>query len=345
MDMQEVAGESITVPGAPSIPGLTFRHFRGPSDFPAISAVMGAANAADGIERVTTPEDIARYYSHMTHCDPYRDMVFVEVDGEVVGYDRRWSAQEENGPWIYGLLEGALKPEWRGRGLGQAILDYMEGRLREAAAGRAAEGERFFQAEAGDSEKAREALLLGAGYEAVRHGILMVRPLSGPGAEPITVSPMPDGLDVRPVEPERYRDVWEADVEAFRDHWGYVPPTEANYQGFLVSPLFNPKLWQVAFDIQSGQVAGMVLNFVNEPENTEFNRRRGYTEGISVRRPWRKRGLARALLTSSLQMFKDMGMTEAALGVDTQNLSGALRLYESVGFRMRQRFSIYRKPF
>jgi ribosomal protein S18 acetylase RimI-like enzyme len=62
-----------------------------------------------------------------------------------------------------------------------------------------------------------------------------------------------------------------------------------------------------------------------------------------VRRPWRRRGLARALLTRSLKMFQDMGMEEAALGVDTENLSGALRLYESVGFRAVKRQTIYRK--
>ncbi len=54
-------------------------------------------------------------------------------------------------------------------------------------------------------------------------------------------------------------------------------------------------------------------------------------------------GLARALLTHSLQMFKDMGMDHAALGVDTQNLSGALDLYQSVGFRVEKRQTAYRK--
>ena len=62
-------------------------------------------------------------------------------------------------------------------------------------------------------------------------------------------------------------------------------------------------------------------------------RKRGWTENIAVRRPWRKRGLARALIIRSLAMLKAQGMTEAALGVDTQNTSGALRVYESCGFK------------
>jgi ribosomal protein S18 acetylase RimI-like enzyme len=101
----------------------------------------------------------------------------------------------------------------------------------------------------------------------------------------------------------------------------------------------------VAWDASTGEVAGQVQNFVNAEENEQRGVRRGYTEGISVRRPWRRRGLARALLTRSLQMFKEMGMEEAALGVDAQNLSGALNLYESVGFRVEKRHTTYRKGF
>jgi ribosomal protein S18 acetylase RimI-like enzyme len=89
----------------------------------------------------------------------------------------------------------------------------------------------------------------------------------------------------------------------------------------------------------------MVLNFINSAENQEYRRLRGYTEGISVRRPWRRRGLARALLTRSLLMFQEMGFEEAALGVDGQNPNGALQLYESVGFQVRRRELVYRKDF
>jgi ribosomal protein S18 acetylase RimI-like enzyme len=166
----------------------------------------------------------------------------------------------------------------------------------------------------------------------------MVRPLS----EPIQEKSLPPGLEVRPVALEQYRAVWDANQEAFQDHWGYSPAKEEDYQRWLNESIFQPDLWQVAWD--GGQVVGMVLNFVVEPENEEYGRKRGNTEFICVRRPWRKLGVASALITRSMKMFKEMGMTEAALGVDTQNLSGALRLYESLGFRQVKRHSTYRKP-
>jgi ribosomal protein S18 acetylase RimI-like enzyme len=87
----------------------------------------------------------------------------------------------------------------------------------------------------------------------------------------------------------------------------------------------------------------MVLNFIDQPENREYNRLRGYTENICVRRTWRRRGLARALIARSLSAIKERGMLEAALGVDTENVTGALQLYESMGFRPVKRFTTYRK--
>ena len=129
---------------------------------------------------------------------------------------------------------------------------------------------------------------------------------------------------------------------AFRDHRGYVEPTEEDYQQWIENPNFDPSIWKVAWD--GDQVAGMVLNFINEKQNTEYNRKRGYTENISTRRAWRKRGIARALLTQSIRMFQEMGMEETALGVDTENPSGALNLYLSVGYKEERRFLMYHKP-
>jgi ribosomal protein S18 acetylase RimI-like enzyme len=87
-----------------------------------------------------------------------------------------------------------------------------------------------------------------------------------------------------------------------------------------------------------------VKTFINVSENEKYQRRRGYTEGISVRRPWRRRGLARALIVRSLRDQRDRGMTESALGVDSENISGATRVYEDCGFRPVRRYGIYRKP-
>jgi ribosomal protein S18 acetylase RimI-like enzyme len=343
MGTQTVVGDIIIPPAAPEIPGLRFRGFRGEADYANILAAINASKGADQIERSDTLEAIANNYAHLTNCDPYQDMIFAEVNGGVVGYGRvEWHLNDE-GQWI-GLHLAFLDAAWRHMGIGTAMLRYLEQRLRLIADRLQAEGvitadmPRLFETAIVDTETGRDALLQKEGYTAVRFGHLMSRPLS----EPIEITPMPDGLEVRPVSSDQVRAVWDAAAEAFRDHWGYVEPSEEEYLRFLEDPNNDPGLWMVAWD--GDQVAGSVQNFLDRNENEEYQRKRGYTEGISVCRPYRKRGLATALLTRSLQMFKEMGMDEAALGVDTQNLSGAFRLYERVGFRVYKREIVYRKP-
>jgi ribosomal protein S18 acetylase RimI-like enzyme len=96
--------------------------------------------------------------------------------------------------------------------------------------------------------------------------------------------------------------------------------------------------------VATNEVAGQVQTFIDEPENEKFNRRLGYTEGISVRRPYRQRGLARAMIAESLRTLKAQGMTESALHVDTESLTGATRLYEACGFATVSSHVVYRKP-
>jgi len=336
--MTTLWNQSIKLHNAPQIRGLKFRGFRGDEDFPKMLAVIDGSKDADGVERSNTLEEITNNYKHLTDCDPYTDMLFAEVNGEVVAYNRAFWYQEENGPRIYTVF-GFLLPEWRRKGIGTAMLKWGEARLREIAAQHPHTEERFFQSWTDEGERGTIALLENQGYSAIRYGFEMVRDLS----EPFPEAPMPEGLEVRPVKPEHRRAIWDADVEAFRDHWGYSPPKEDDFQRWLNDPLVDPSLFKIAWD--GDEVAGMVQNFVNHNENEEYERQRGYTEGICVRRPWRKRGLAKSLIVQSMQMFKEMGMTETALGVDAENTSGALKLYKSCGYKVVKQSTTYRKKF
>jgi len=320
-----------------AVPGLVFRGFDGEADYPKMAAVIAASVKADNIERVDSAEDVARYYSHLTNCDPYQDMLFAEGNGQVVGYTRVTWWEELEGVQIYRSL-GFLMPDWRRKCIGSALLKWCERRLSEIASQHGNSKPRYFESAASDSEEGAQILLERHGYTAVWHMFTMVRPT----LDDIPEAAMPAGVEVRPVRLEHLDAIREAMVEAFRDSWGFSEANELTMEEWKEDPNCDLSLWQVAWD--GDQVAGMVLPFINQKENQEYNRLRGWTEDISVRRPWRKRGLARALLVRSLWAIKDRGMREAALGVDTENLSGALHLYESVGFRPVKRWTTYRKP-
>lgn len=342
MTAQTMSQERIELPYAPDVPGLIFRGFQGESDYQKMLDLFNASKGPDQIDRTDTVEDIARYYEHLNNSDPYQDMLFAEVEGQSIASGCvEWAIDEES-KWL-GFHFAFLHPDWRRKGIGTAMLRYLEDHLHQISQELLDEGvitedtPRYFDTFASDTEIGKEALLKKARYKPVRFSYSMVRPLS----EPVDVTPMPEGLEIRTVQPGQFRQVWEADQEAFRDHWGYVVGTEKNYQRWLKDPLNDPDLWKVAWE--GDQVAGMVLNFLNQKENEEYNRLRGWTENISVRKSWRRRGLASALLTRSLLMFKVMGMDHAALGVDTQNLTGALDLYKGVGFVVEKRHTTYRK--
>ncbi len=322
---------------APDIPGLRFRRYHGESDLPGMLQVILGSKEADGIERADTLEEMRHAYTHLTNCDPHQDMILAEVDGELIAYNRTFWSEEVEGDWVYSLF-GFILPTWRRKGIGGAMLRAMEKRIAEIAADHP-EGPRYYQSWAADTELGARALLEREGYAAMRWGYEMVRDLS----EPIPDHPLPGGVELRPVHRDQDQAIWEAHQEAFRDHWGYREPVEGDFEAWRTLPIHNRDLWQVAWE--GKDVVGMVLNFVNENENQAYERLRGYTEDICVRKPWRRQGVAGALIARSLLMLREMGFTEAALGVDTQNRTGALRLYESLGYRVRKEFATYRKAF
>ena len=335
--MAATAGDQIEIRGAPAIDGLRFRHFRGAEDFPAMHAVHRASNIADGTEEVSTLEGMASDYANLTNCDPHRDVVLIEVGGELVGYSRRyWSPLNEGGRAYESF--GFLHPAWRRRGIGTAVLRYNEEGLRAIAAEHPDDGPKWLTGGGLDSQRGTLALLRSAGYEPIRYGYDMLRPT----LDDIPEVPMPEGLEVRPAQREQYRAIWEANNEAFRDHWGEHDESEASYRRFLESPDAEPELWRVAWD--GDEVAGLVINSIDKAGNEQFGRARGWLDSVSVRRPWRRRGLARALIARSLVAFRERGMTSAGLGVDTENPTGALHLYESLGFAPARRYTAYRKP-
>jgi ribosomal protein S18 acetylase RimI-like enzyme len=152
---------------------------------------------------------------------------------------------------------------------------------------------------------------------------------------------LPGGLQLRPVRPEQYQAILQASNEAFADHWGNTTTSWEEFEGWIKHPDTDTLLWHVAWD--GAEIAGMVFGVIPRAENVEYQRRRGMLVNVGVRRPWRGRGLARALLAHAMRALQTRAITEAVLDVDTENTSGALRLYESLGFAPIRRVATYRK--
>jgi mycothiol synthase len=324
--------------GAPAVPGLRFRRYRGEEDLPAMLRVFTAAHAADGLEDVETLEQITLNYSNLVNCDPARDMLLAEVDGDLVAYSRVfWTDLVEGGRSYVNF--GFVHPDWRRQGIGGAMHRHNEQRLREIAAEHPDVSPKWLESQGVDTDAANTALLVGNRYQPARYFYEMVAPtLAG-----IESPPMPEGIQLRPVVRDQYRTLWLAAAEAFRDHWGETEWAEADWERFSADPENgDPRFWRIGWD--GDEVAGVIITIVPVAENEEHGRARVYVASVSVRRPWRRRGLARALLARSLVAAREAGFTSASLGVDTNSPTGATALYASLGFVPERTFTSYRKP-
>jgi len=316
--------------------GLAFRPMRVPDDYAEMNRIANAARAKIGVSFTTTADQLRTYYESATRFVPSRDVAIVEVDGRMVGYARSGTNDEGSGLRVYEIV-AMLDPEVDAARIFPVMLDVIEEHIRGLAAADPA-GPKAIETSGGDGAPDLERVILDAGFEPVRHGYEMVRP----HLDDLPDASLPEGLEIREVEPAHLRPIWEAGTEAFRDAWGFVEPVEGDYEQWLAEIADqDARLWRIAWD--GDQIAGQVRSFINPVENERYGRKRGYTESISVRRPYRRRGLARALIAASFPLLRERGMTEAALGVDTENVSGALRVYERCGFVPVSRTTTYRK--
>jgi mycothiol synthase len=329
----------VQLPGpGPRLDGLRVRRLDLDPDVPALAALIAEVNRHDGVDWIPTEASLRNDFRHASGMDPSEDLIVAELDGRLVGaVEVDWRGRAGR---VFHHIQPWVRPDVRRRGLGRALLAWAEAHvLAGVQAGSMGPPDRPHLL-AGWAElevPGTEAFARGAGYHVDGYGILMTRSLD----EPLPDIDLPAGLVVRPVRPEDHRRIWDADIEAFRDHRDPAERTEEDFLGWFDQPDLDTSLWEVAWD--RDEVAGSVMTFVFPAENEALGVRRGWLEHVSVRRPWRRQGLASALMARSMRRLRDLGLNEAALGADAENLSGAVRVYEALGFRRIRTAANYRK--
>lgn len=334
-DSIPVHGAPVHLADAPPIPGLSFRHAT-PADWVAIANVINRARRADGIDEVRSAGDLAAEHADSESFRLERDVLLAEIEGELVGYAMGYRMVRDG--VLVAETSGAVAPEVRRRRIGSALYLATRARLAAECADDPRPGPRELRAYALESEAATRGLLAEHGYVPIRYGFEMRRYLTGALPE----HPLPEGLEMRPVTEAQHRAIFDADNEAFEDHWGHRAPEEADFQARFHGPDQSPAIWCVAWD--DDQVAGVVMNAIFRDENEALGIRRAWLEHVSVRRPWRGMGVAKALCAASFRVLREQGMDEAWLGVDGTNPTGALQLYEGLGFSSVRRWMAYGRP-
>jgi mycothiol synthase len=324
--------------------GYVARPYGGRADHALMAALKTAAERDEPDAELSTPEQFDASYPHLERCDLSRDVAIVETTrGEPAAYLRTgWDlAGDDSRVWFVIL---AVHPDHRSPELLDALFGGWEAHvdLIEPDDGRPSQLRAWAPHPGiGGSAAGLAAALERAGFTATRFSASLDRP----HLHDIPAYALPDGVEMRPVEPHHLHQIWATHHEAFRGQPDFVETDESEFESFLADPLRDETLWKIAWagDGPDAQVVGQVKSYINAEENRLSGRLRGYTEHISTTLGWRGRGIARALIVASLHELRARGMTEAALGADTDNPQ-AFDLYRMLGYEVVAYQAQYDKP-
>lgn len=237
------------------------------------------------------------------------------------------------------FIEAETHPAHRGKGIGTALLDWALDRARAVHEALFPDVPGEIHTFGGIDNDAKRELLAGAAFTPQRWFATMERDLSTPVA-PWT---LPDGLELLGYADAESEAVRDAHNDAFRDHWGYAPRTAEEWRVHVdETKSFRPATSRVAIDpSESNEVVGYVITYEYEADTQATGVRESYVGTVGVRRPWRKRGLASALLGSVLAAAQQAVYERAALDVDSESPTGAFRVYERLGFAVTKRSVAY----
>ncbi|WP_068620893.1 GNAT family N-acetyltransferase [Paenibacillus tuaregi] len=229
------------------------------------------------------------------------------------------------------MAYGYVHPEYKGRGIGTELLEFLERRGGELS--RSAEREdtvwRLSNVIPALNEQAR-SLLLSRGYEFVRlYSRMNIQFTSAPpkpaAVEAISISPFRPGIDEH--------QVFKAYSDAFQDHRLYSETTEEAWLMERSGEHYDRSLWFTARE--GDEVAGFLIskNFGDHV----------FVDLLGVRRAYRKRGIALALLQHAFQEAYRQGITQVLLSVDAESPTGAHRLYKQAGMEALFQMAMYDK--
>jgi mycothiol synthase len=166
------------------------------------------------------------------------------------------------------------------------------------------------------------------GFRRVRWFNVMVSDLSAPLPE---VRDLP-GVEIAGWVPERSESARLIRNESFHDHWGSIETTRERWDYFMGSPTFRPKFSFLAY--AETEPVGVVISHEYQGDPGASGRDL-YVAIVGTLKAHRKRGIASVLVAKVLNEAAAAGFATGSLEVDADSPTGALGLYEALGFRVK----------
>lgn len=304
------------------------------SDLQGVVDVFNACTiATTGVQDTTTEELRAEWATPDFSLDASTQVVLAS-DGTIAAYMEVYDVRN---PPVHPVFYGMVHPEHTRRGIGTQLMLWGLDRVREGFS-RVEPGIRIAaHASCVENDAATIQLYRDFGFRHIRTFYLMNIAFN---EDPLQPS-WKNGVQLHHYRhPEDMQAVFQAEREAFRDHWGYTEtPLEEDFARWrhhnIESPFFHPRLWFVAK--QGDQVVGVVRCLEESYEDPGY----GWVRSLSVRRHWRKQGIGLALLQHAFTVLHAIGKVGAGLGVDSTSPTGATQLYTRAGMNVKRIYPTY----
>lgn len=252
--------------------------------------------------------------------------LITDEEGRFLGYTAVWN---DTKPHASNFIIQKFDPEFMGTEVEKKLMDWAEEKARENITKAPEDAEVFMGMFVNSSESKKLDSLNRRGFSQKRYFWRMGIDLDAPIAEP----QLPEGITIEThAERNNLVDIIKCDRDCFKDHWGYMEsPLEEEIKEWehwiKTEPYYDPEYWYLA--CHEGEIVALCLCMNGMTIGEEI----GYLDSVCVRKDYRKKGLASAMLRHSFRELKKAGRSKAYLHVDASSLTGATRLYEGVGMK------------
>ncbi len=292
--------------------------------------MINKAGRFDRFPQVFTMDELVAEFAE-PHFVAVEDGRVAYLDGALAGWSRVWHRPSDDRlerAYVFGTVD----PAKRENGVGRALLTWGRDRAIERLRARSNDLPKFVRIDASEHIHAAHRLYHALGFRPVRWFEDLVRPLDDPPA-----LFQPAGVELIRWPSDRVEELRQVRNQAFDDHWGSTGMSPEAWSHFLAGHGIRTDLSLAAVDEASGRIVGLAVN-ANYPDDEELlGRREGWIETVGTLASWRGRGVASALISSSISAFGAAGFTHAALNVDSASPTGAAGLYRKLGFEPTQR--------
>jgi mycothiol synthase len=307
------------------------------ADLHAVTDLFNACDAVDKMDDNYAPEDLRTEFDDPDLDKSFDLRLWEESDGSLAGFGQVLLRPMESDRAIDGDLRLRVRPDIRNQGLEDGVVAWAEARTREKGEEQGLSAR--LQAETRDYDAYGRAIFERHGMSVVRYFFEMRRELTQPIDEPS----FPEGFKLVHSRGVQDAAAWvDLFNQSFIDHWNHHPATVETQIHWIESPKYSQERDLIAVAPDS-TFAAFCFCWVDPEANERNSRSEGWIDMLGTRRGFRKIGLGRAMLLAGLLRLREEGLKIARLGVDSENPTGALRLYESVGFVTEHTWVAYSK--